>query len=106
MAKRCIYCRQWYRPYLPMKHRQKMCGALSCRRKLKRSLDRAWRRSDPQWRKDLLAKRRESRKVYMRKYRAERPAYRAREAARLRTRRQRACWAPHSLSASVVTQEL
>jgi hypothetical protein len=53
----------------------------------------------------LLVRRREGRRLYMRRYRREHPAYRAREAARMRARRARAWLAPHSVVESVVTQE-
>lgn len=104
-SKCCLYCRRWFEPYAPQAKRQLLCGAAECRRKLKRMLDRAWRRRDSKWRAGLLAKRREGRRIYMRRYRAEHPAYRAREAVRMRARRARARSAAHSLVGAVVTQE-
>lgn len=106
MAKKpCLFCRRLFEPYAPAAKRQLICGAAACRRWLKRKLDRAWRRRKPEWGKGLLARRRERRRTYMRKYRAEHPAYRAREAARMRARRARAWLAPHSSMGTVVTQE-
>lgn len=92
--KRCLFCRRWFAPYVPMAKLQQVCAASECRRRFKRMLDRAWRRRDPQWSKDRRAQTRERRRIYMRRYRAEHPEYRAREAARMRRRR-----------ASVVRQE-
>jgi hypothetical protein len=103
--KLCLFCREWFEPYAPQAKRQKICGRTACRRKLKRTLDRAWRRRDPRWREGLLKKRREGRRIYMRRYRAEHPAYRAREAASMRARRARARLAPQLPVGAVVTQE-
>jgi hypothetical protein len=87
--KRCLFCREWFEPYIPRAAIQKLCGASKCRRKLKRMLDRAWRRRDPQWRKDLQTQMRGWRRGYMRGYRENHAAYRAREAARMKRRRLR-----------------
>ena len=87
--KRCLFCREWFAPYIPRAAIQKICGASKCRRKLKRMLDRAWRRRDPQWRKDLQVHMLGWRRGYMRVYREDHPAYRAREAARMKRRRVR-----------------
>lgn len=87
--KRCLFCREWFKPYIPRAAIQKLCGASKCRRKLKRMLDRAWRRRDPQWRKDLQVRMMGWRRGYMRVYRKDHPAYRAREAARMKRRRLR-----------------
>ncbi len=103
--KLCLFCGQWFEPYAPQAKRQLICGLTACRRRLKRTLDRAWRRRDPGWREALLDKRRAGRRVYMRRYRADHPAYRAREAARLRARRARARLTPPLLVGTVVTQE-
>lgn len=104
-SKCCLFCRRWFEPYAPQAKWQLICGAVTCRRKLKRKLDRAWRRRDPRWRVGLAAKRREGRRIYMRRYRAEHPAYRAREAARMRASRARVRLTPQSLVEAVVTQE-
>jgi len=87
--KRCLFCRLWFDPYLPMAKLQKICGASACRRKFKRMLDRAWRRRDPQWRQDLQVRMRGWRRVYMHGYRSGHPAYRARESARMKRWRMR-----------------
>ena len=68
-------------------------------------LDRAWRRRDPQWRQWLLVKRRPGRRIYMRGYRAEQPAYRARDAVRRRAGRARDRLRLHSPGEAAVTQE-
>jgi len=104
-SKRCLFCRRWFEPYAPQAKRQLICGAAACRRRLKRKLDRAWRRRSPLWRKGLQEKRRERRRVYMRRYRMTHPAYRAREAARMRAKRARARLVPHAPAGTVVTQE-
>lgn len=90
-SKRCLFCRRWFRPYAPMADRQRICGSLACRRKLKRSLDRAWRRRDPGWCKAIQAKRRAwaAARWYWRGYRRHHPVYRAREKARMRRKRVR-----------------
>ena len=80
--KRCLFCREWFEPYIPRAKTQQICGALDCRRKFKRLLDRAWRRRDPQWSKERRALKRKDWQVYMRGYREDHPEYRAREAAR------------------------
>ena len=82
--KRCLFCRLWFEPYLPMAKLQQVCGASECRRKFKRMLDRAWRRRDPQWGRERRRRRRGRRRVYMRHYRAKHPDYRAREVARIK----------------------
>lgn len=81
--KRCLFCRLWFEPYLPMAKLQRICGASKCRRKFKRMLDRAWRRRHPQWSRERRRRRRGRQCVYMRGYRAEHPEYRAREVARI-----------------------
>jgi hypothetical protein len=76
--KRCLLCRAWFDPYPPQAARQKICGLLKCKRQLKRRTDRAWRRRDPQWRKDLNAKHRiwaRNFPNYWRYYRGAHPAY-------------------------------
>ena len=90
--KRCLFCRQWYEPYPPQAPRQQICGRLGCKRKLKRTLDRAWRRRDPQWRKDQNVKVRAwaARRNYWPRYRRDHPGYRQREKARMRRRRGKA----------------
>ncbi len=85
--KRCIFCREWFEPYIPRAKIQQICGSFDCRRKLKRLLDRAWRRRDPRWSKEWRARKRKGWRVYMRSYRVEHPEYRAREVARIRRRR-------------------
>ena len=87
--KRCLFCRQWYEPYPSQAARQLVCGRLRCKRKLKRTLDRAWRRQDPRWRKDQNAKVRAwaARRKYWSWYRGGHPAYRDREIVRMRRRR-------------------
>jgi len=87
--KRCLFCRRWFEPYLPMANIQQVCRGSDCRRKFKRMLDRAWRRRDPRWSKDRRAQRRGRWRVYMGRYRADHPEYRAREAARMKRRRAR-----------------
>jgi hypothetical protein len=82
--KRCLFCRLWFEPYLPMAKLQQICGAAECRRKFKRMLDRAWRREDPQWSRERRRRRRDRWRVYMDHYRAGPPEYRAREAARMK----------------------
>lgn len=82
VQKRCLICRGWYESYPPQAARQQICGQPKCKRKLKRRLDRAWRRGDPQWRKDLNAKRRiwaRNFPNYWRGYRGTHPAYVARD---------------------------
>ena len=90
--KRCLFCRQWYDPYPAQAHRQLICGHKGCKRKLKRTLDRAWRRRDPQWRKDQNVKTRAwaARRNYWPRYRRDHPGYREREKARMRRRRAKA----------------
>ena len=90
--KRCLYCRQWYEPYPAQAQRQQVCGRIECKRKLKRTLDRAWRRRDARWRQDHNAKVRAwaARRNYWPKYRSDHPGYRAREVARMRRRRAKA----------------
>ncbi len=85
--KRCLFCRQWFEPYLPMAKLQRVCGTSKCRRRFKRMLERARHRRHPQRRKERRAWRRKARRVYMRRYRAGHPEYRAREAARIKRRR-------------------
>lgn len=87
--KRCLFCRRWFEPYPAQAQRQRVCGRVGCKRKLKRTLDRAWRRSDPQWRKDQNAKVRAwaARRKYWPRYRKEHPGYREREIARMCRRR-------------------
>ena len=34
--KRCLFCREWFAPYIPRAKIQQICGASKCRRKLKR----------------------------------------------------------------------
>lgn len=85
--KRCLFCREWFEPYIPRAKIQQICGASECRRKFKRLLDRAWRRRDPQWSKERRALKRKGWRVYMRGYRAGHPEYRARETARIKRRR-------------------
>lgn len=87
LKKRCLFCREWFEPYLPRAKLQQICGASECRRKFKRLLDRAWRRRDPQWSRERRARRRKPWRAYMRGYRADRPEYRAREVARKKRRR-------------------
>jgi hypothetical protein len=87
--KRCLFCRQWFEPYLPMAKLQKVCGASPCRRKFKRLLDRAWRRRDPGWSRERRARRRGEWRVYMRGYRGDHPEYRSRDAARRRRQRRK-----------------
>lgn len=87
LKKRCLFCRQWFEPYLPMAKLQKICGASECRRKFKRMLDRAWRRRDPRWSRERRRGRRGRWCAYMRGYRADHPKYRAHEVARKRRRR-------------------
>lgn len=87
LRKRCLFCREWFEPYLPRAKLQQVCGAAECRRKLKRMLDRAWRRRDPQWSKERRARRRKRWRVYMWRYRADHPEYRAREVARIKRKR-------------------
>jgi hypothetical protein len=85
--KRCLFCREWFEPYIPRAKLQQICGASACRRKFKRLLDRAWRRRDPQWSKERRRRRRNRWRVYMRGYRSEHAEYRAREVARKKRRR-------------------
>ena len=68
---------------------QQICEDPECQRKFKRMLDRAWRRRDPQWSKDRRAQVRGRWRVYMRRYRAGHPEYRAHETARKKRRRAR-----------------
>jgi len=82
--KRCLFCREWFEPYIPRAAIQQICGALVCRRKLKRLLDRAWRHRDPEWSKERHVRRRKRWRVYMYDYRADHPKYRAQEAARMK----------------------
>lgn len=58
LKKRCLFCLEWFEPYIPRAAIQKIFGASKCRRKLKRMLDRAWRRRDPQWSKERRVRRR------------------------------------------------
>ena len=88
--KRCLFCRRWFAPYIPMAKLQQVCAASECRREFKRMLDRAWRRRDPQWSKERRARNRAVWRVYMRRYRVDHPKYQAREAARMKRRRARA----------------
>lgn len=81
LKKRCLFCREWFEPYIPRAAIQKICGASKCRGKLKRMLDRAWRRRDPQWSKERRVRRRGRWRVYMHGYRSDHPEYRARDAA-------------------------
>lgn len=87
--KRCLFCRRWFEPYIPMADIQRVCKASECRRQFKRMLDRAWRRRDPQWSKERRARCRTVWRVYMRRYRSGHPKYRAREAARMERGRAR-----------------
>lgn len=90
--KRCLFCRKWYEPYPAQAQRQQICGRMGCKRKLKRTLDRAWRRRDPQWRKDQKVKARAwaARRNYWPRYRRGHPGYREREIARMRRCRAKA----------------
>jgi len=85
--KRCLFCREWFEPYLPMAKLQRVCGASKCRRRFKRMLERARHRRHPQRRKERRARRRKAWRVYMHRYRADHPEYRARELARKRRSR-------------------
>ena len=87
--KRCLFCRQWFEPYLPMAKLQRVCRAGECRKKFKRLLDRAWRRRDPGWSRGRRARRRVQWRVYMGGYRVDHPEYRARDAARRRRQRRK-----------------
>lgn len=85
--KRCLFCREWFKPYLPRAKIQQICGASECRRIFKRMLDRTWRRRDPEWSRERRRRRRRRWQVYMGCYRAEHPEYRDREVARIKRRR-------------------
>lgn len=85
--KRCLFCRQWFAPYLPMAKLQQVCGASECRRKFKRMLDRTWRRRYPQWSKERRARRRKPWRIYMHRYRVGHLGYRVREVARIKRKR-------------------
>lgn len=85
--KRCLFCRQWFEPYLPMAKLQRICVASKCRRRFKRMLERARHRRHPQRRKERRARRRKAWRVYMHRYRVSHPKYRAREVARIQRRR-------------------
>ena len=85
--KRCLFCRQWFEPYLPMAKLQRVCRASECRRKFKRLLDRTWRQRDPGWSRERRARRRGRWRIYMHGYRADHAKYRAQEAARMKRRR-------------------
>jgi len=87
--KRCLFCREWFRPYAPQAGRQLICGKAKCKRKLKRMLDRAWRRRDPRWREVTQGKRRAwaAARRYWATYRAGKPIYREREKARMKRNR-------------------
>ncbi len=85
--KRCPFCRRWFLPYAPQAARQQICGAAPCKRRLKRTLDRAWRARDPEWRQARQARVRAwaALRHYWPKYRSSHPAYVARDNSR-RTR--------------------
>jgi hypothetical protein len=45
MAKqRCLFCKRWFRPYIPLAARQRTCRRAACRSDLKKLLNRAWKR--------------------------------------------------------------
>ncbi len=56
-SKRCLFCRDWFEPYLPMAARQRVCKSAECRRELKRLLEAAllarrsgaWRSERNRW---------------------------------------------------------
>lgn len=75
--KRCPFCREWFLPYAPQAARQQICGKVVCKRKLKRTLDRAWRAKDPEWQRRRQGRIRQwaARRHYWPKYRREHPAY-------------------------------
>jgi hypothetical protein len=80
--KRCLFCRQWFSPYVPQAARQQICGRLSCKRQLKRTLDRAWvRQRDFIWRRKRRGRVRAwaAKRNYWPWYRKENPAYAARD---------------------------
>jgi hypothetical protein len=90
LMKRCLFCREWFEPYPAQATRQQICGRLHCKRKFKRTLDRAWRQREPGWRKDLEAKKRvwAAKRKYWSWYRSGHPAYVARDnRRRVRARR-------------------
>lgn len=91
--KQCSFCRHWFRPYAPQAGRQQICGGVACKRKLKRTLDRAWRARNPRWRNERQQRIREWAALcrYWPRYRSEHPAYVARDGERRKRamRRQR-----------------
>ena len=90
--KRCPYCARQYEPYGRAVERQKHCGLSECRRKHKRTRDRAWRRKDAEWRKARQMKVRDwaRERQYWQCWRSKHPEYRSREALRMRRKREKA----------------
>jgi hypothetical protein len=87
--KRCPDCGHCYEPYAGAVERQKHCGALACRRKHKRTRDRAWRGKDAEWRQARQVKVREwaRERQYWKHWRSKHPEYRSREALRMKHKR-------------------
>ena len=74
--KRCLFCQRWFNPYAPQAKRQQICGRPDCKRKLKRTLDRRWRRSKPGWREKINASLRAWAKAYPRYWHCYREKHR------------------------------
>ena len=84
--KRCLFCRQLFKPYAPMAGRQRICRGAECRRKLKRLLEAAvLRRRSASKRKERTRWMRAWAKMYPRywkHYRGTHPDYVRRDNAR------------------------
>jgi len=97
LRKRCLFCRHWFEPYAPMAKRQHSCDRVACRRKLKRTVDRAWRkRRSAAWRKELNRKLRAWAKAYPNYWSFNRerdPSYVARDNKRRTRALRRQRWA-------------
>jgi|SRR5208282_3498466 len=92
--KRCLFCREWFLPYAPAAERALICGEIRCKRKLKRMLDRAWRRRNPKWCWEWQAWKRAwaARRRYYPWYRQTHPAYVARDNKRRARAQRRQRW--------------
>lgn len=80
--KRCLFCRQWFKPYAPQARRQLVCARTQCHYRLKLRLNKAWKQSrNAAWREKANRQLRAwaGKKKYWPWYRREHPAYTARD---------------------------
>lgn len=89
---RCLKCKKIFRPNPRLKARQKICGAMSCRREVRTEYQRKYREKNPELEREYREKRRQSRVPdFWKNYRQVHPAStkRNRDSSRLRARLRR-----------------